>query len=165
MKIVIYKKIFVLLIAFVMLPCFVSAVNSDQYECNNTKGYKWENNACVKVSNSSSSSKITKVSCGQLTEIPKKIPDLTTTIVKILEIIVPIILVIVGSIDLAKGVVAGKEDEIKKGQKIFIKRLITAVIIFLIVALTKFIVGVVAENNLESITSCIDCFISGKCDG
>lgn len=155
------KYLLILLTLVLFVPNLVGAVDTDQYECNNKSGYKWENGACIKTS--SKSSRITKVSCGQLTDIPKKIPDLTTMIVRILWVIVPIIIVIFGSIDLAKGVVAGKEDEIKKGQKIFIKRLITGIIIFLIIALTKFVVGIVAEDNSESISSCIDCFINGKC--
>ena len=142
---------------------FECSSTSNEEDCNKCSGYIWNRNTNSCVATKSVSSKITKVSCGQLTDIPKKIPDLTTMIVRILWVIVPIILVIFGSIDLAKGVVAGKEKKIKKGQKIFIKRLITGIIIFLIIALTKFVVGIVSEDNSESISSCIDCFINGKC--
>ena len=138
--------------------------SSTKEECGNCENYTWNESTNSCVASKSVSNKITKVSCGQLTEIPKKIPDLTSMIVRVLEIIVPIILVLVGSIDLAKGVAAGKEDEIQKGQKIFVKRLITGVIIFLLVALTKLVVGILAEDSSDSISSCIDCFISGKCE-
>lgn len=109
---------------------------------------------------------ISKVSCGNVTNIPKKIPELTSDIITIIQIAVPIILIIMGSIDLLKGVVASKEDEIKKGQKMLIKRLITAALIFFIVVIVKFLVSVVADaTNANNMVECIDCFISKNCKG
>ena len=52
------------------------------------------------------------------------------TIITFIKIIIPIILVIMGSIDLAKAVMAQKDDEIKKGYQSLMKRVIVAVIIF-----------------------------------
>lgn len=103
-----------------------------------------------------------KVSCGNVTNIPRKIPELTSYIVTIVQVAVPIILIIMGSIDLLKGVAASKEDEIKKGQKILIKRLIVAAIIFFVVVIVKLLVSIVADStNTANIVECIDCFISG----
>lgn len=103
-----------------------------------------------------------KVSCGNITGIPRKIPELTNDIITIVQVAVPIILVILGSIDLLKGVVAQKEDEIKKGKSILIKRIITAAIIFFIVVAVKLIVSVAADaTSSNNIVECIDCFISG----
>ena len=56
-----------------------------------------------------------KVSCGNVTEIPAKIPELISFAVTMIQIAVPIILVVMGSMDLFKGITAQKEDEIKKG--------------------------------------------------
>ena len=64
----------------------------------------------------------TKVSCGQVTGIPEKIPELTATAVNIIQIAVPIILTLMGILDLFKGLTSQKDEEIKKGQKIIIKR-------------------------------------------
>ena len=103
---------------------------------------------------------ITKVSCGNVTCIPRKVPELTNDIVNVLQIAVPVILVLVGSIDLIKGITAGKDDEIKKGQRIIIKRLILAVIIFFLVILTKFVVSLVdSQTSSNNISQCIDCFM------
>lgn len=107
---------------------------------------------------------VNKVRCGKVTNIPYKIPHLTAQVVTILQIAVPIILVIIGSIDLVKGIMAGKEDEIKKGQHVFIKRLIVAIIIFLVVAVVKLVVSVVSDSmDSADMVECIDCFISGVC--
>ena len=107
--------------------------------------------------------KSNKVSCGNITGIPSKIPSLTSKIITILQIAIPVILVIMGSLDLFKGITAQKEDEIKKGQQIFIKRLIFAVLVFFIVVIVKFLVSLVAESSTDNIVECIDCFISNNC--
>lgn len=105
-----------------------------------------------------------KVTCGNITEIPKKIPELTSFAITVVQIAVPVILVVLGTLDLFKGVTAGKEDEMKKGQQMFIKRLILAAIIFFIVVIAKFLVSIIADTDKTTIIECIDCFIdSEKC--
>lgn len=105
-----------------------------------------------------------KISCGNIESIPKKIPELTSWAVTLIQILVPIILVIMSMVDLIKAITSQKEDEIKKGQKVLIKRIILAVIIFLFVALIKLIISVVASStDTNNITDCIACFIDGKC--
>lgn len=107
---------------------------------------------------------VTKVACGNITGIPQKIPELTSFVVNLIQIAVPIILVLMGSIDLFKGITASKEDEIKKGQSIFIKRLIIAAIIFFVVVIVKFIISLVADSTSGSnISQCIDCFVTNNC--
>lgn len=101
---------------------------------------------------------------GRITGIPKKIPQLTSMIVTIIQIAIPIILVLFGSIDLFKGITAGKEDEIKKGQQMFIKRLIVGALIFFVVVIVKFLISVIAETNKDNIADCVDCFISNDCE-
>ena len=103
---------------------------------------------------------VTKVSCGGITNIPKKIPELTNTAMFIIQVAVPVVLVIIGSLDFFKGITSQKEDEIKKGQKIFIKRIVVAVIIFFVIVITKFLVSIVADNSSQNIVDCIDCFLS-----
>jgi hypothetical protein len=105
-----------------------------------------------------------KVSCGNITGIPKKIPELTSLAITIVHVAVPVILVIMGSLDLFKGITAQKEDEIKKGQQVFVKRLILAALIFFVVVIVKLLISVVADSSNDNISSCIDCFISNDCN-
>ena len=109
------------------------------------------------------------VSCGNETVgikgIPARLVSLVNTIIKILYIAAPILLIILGMIDFGKGIMGQKEDEIMKGRKIFVKRLIAAVLVFLVVMIVKWGVRFVNESSENSgISSCIDCFISGKCN-
>lgn len=104
-----------------------------------------------------------KVSCGNVTNIPAKIPELTSFAITMIQVAVPVILVIMGSIDLFKGITAQKEDEIKKGQQMFIKRLIVGALIFFVIVFAKLIISVIADSNSANIIECIDCFLSDSC--
>jgi amino acid transporter len=106
------------------------------------------------------------VSCGNLPEFNKKIPELTSYIVTVLQVVIPIILIIMGMIDLFKGLTSQKEDEIKKGQKTLVKRLIIGSLIFFITVIVKLLINVVSDSTASEtagIIECIDCFINNKC--
>ena len=114
---------------------------------------------------------LAKVACGGdkiiLDDIPSKLPQLTSYIFTILLIAVPLLLVILGTIDLYKGITANKEDEMTKSRKLFVKRLITGAIVFLVLGLTKFVISIIDnKTNSKGIINCVDCFISGtdKCN-
>lgn len=49
-----------------------------------------------------------------------------------IRIIVPILIILLGSLDFAKAVLSGKEDEMKKAQTTFMKRLIAGVVVFFV---------------------------------
>lgn len=93
--------------------------------------------------------------------IDAKIPNAVHTVILAIQIVVPIILVIFGMLDLFKGITAQKEDEIKKGQQMFIKRLISAAIVFFVIAIVKLLISFVAGGDNESIMSCANCFLNG----
>lgn len=108
------------------------------------------------------------VTCGNFITIDKIVPGVVSTAVNIIKIGVPILLIIFGMMDLGKAVMSNDEKEMKAAQSKFIKRCLYAVLVFFIVAIVQFIVGILAKNgsdvNGKSITDCIDCFISGNCD-
>lgn len=91
------------------------------------------------------------------------IPQITSTIITIIKIAVPILLIFFGMLDLGKAVMAQKEDEIKKGQQTFIKRLIAAVIVFFVVFIVQIVVGLLApaQGKDGNIWSCVKCFVDG----
>lgn len=76
-----------------------------------------------------------KITCKGLFGSKKDPDSLRSLINEILEyprIIVPALVIVLGMIDLAKAVVASKEDEMKKAQATFVKRLIIGVAFFFI---------------------------------
>ena len=108
-------------------------------------------------------------SCGSdlLTGIPVLLPKIVSIIYKVIQVAIPVVLVIMGSIDLIKGITASKEDDIKKGQQMFIKRLIAAVLIFFVFVVVKFLISLVADNDSKrtavKIMDCAECFIENNC--
>lgn len=57
---------------------------------------------------------------------------LINEILGLVRIVVPILVIVLGMIDLAKAVLASKEDEMKKAQSTFIKRVFIGVVVFFI---------------------------------
>jgi len=100
--------------------------------------------------------------CGNLGfEFSGTFPYLVSTAILIIKIVVPILLIIFGMLDLGKAVVASKEDEIKKGQHTFIKRVITAVIVFFVIQIVQLLVSFVSNRD-QNISRCFNCFVNGK---
>ena len=64
----------------------------------------------------------------------------------ILQIGVPIILIVLGILDLAKAVIASDEKQVKEAQGKLIKRCIYAVAVFFIVTLVNVILSMVATT-------------------
>ena len=64
-------------------------------------------------------------------------------------------------LDLGKAVVASKEDEIKKGQQLFIKRAITAAVVFFVIQVIQIVLGLVAQGD-NGVVQCFNCFIRGS---
>lgn len=98
--------------------------------------------------------------CGGVSENSKKtlgVLKFLGRILKVVFIAIPIILIIMGSLDFTKAVMAGKDDEIKKSQSMFVKRIIAAVILFLV----PFIVGFVMDVlNFNINNKCVDCVLN-----
>ncbi len=66
---------------------------------------------------------------------------------------IPIVLIVLGTIDLGKAVMASKDDEMKKAQTTLLKRVIYAVVIFLLVTIVQLVMGLVSSNaNQEAIS-------------
>lgn len=91
---------------------------------------------------------------------------LVRTIVTIITILVPIILIVLGTFDLLKAVTASKEDEIKAAQKLLIKRIIYAILIFLIVPILTLILKVFNPKDYDSDSTYTyewhDCWVEAK---
>lgn len=81
-------------------------------------------------------------------------------LIKYVAIIIPIALMVYGVIDLGKAVIASDEKEVKAAQSRLIKRVIYAIVIFLVPALVSLVMNIVAlgadqgETDTTSWASC-----------
>jgi uncharacterized BrkB/YihY/UPF0761 family membrane protein len=82
------------------------------------------------------------VACSDIAPITGFIKQIMTLI----GIAIPILLVIMGSLDLGKAVVAGKEDEIKKAQTTLVKRAIAGIAVFFLSTIVWLLFGLLPEN-------------------
>lgn len=69
-------------------------------------------------------------------------------VLRAIQFIVPVLLILWGTIDLVKSVVAGKEDDIKKNQKTLVRRVISAVIVFLIPVAVDILLGLIGGDSI-----------------
>ena len=97
--------------------------------------------------------------CDTLAPLLRLIKD---GIIPLIQIGIPIILIILGMLDLGKAVVASKEDEIKNAQKMLIKRAIYAVAIFFVVLIVQLVFGLLdttGDKDIEETsTSWVECW-------
>lgn len=103
--------------------------------------------------------KSTYVDCGKVKHLPYKVLQLSNTVISILQIAVPVILILMGSVDFVKAVSSQKEDDIKKAQGMFIKRLIMGALVFFIVVIVKLLISIIGGNN-DGIWGCVECFVN-----
>lgn len=71
---------------------------------------------------------------------------------------IPIVLILLGTIDLGKAVMASKDDEMKKAQGVLIKRVIYAVAIFLLVTIVELVMNLVSTNSDAEANNWVSCW-------
>ena len=77
--------------------------------------------------------------------ISDEIQDIINTCMMWVRILVPIALIVFGVLDFGKAVLASKEDDMKKAQATFTKRLIIGVIIFFIPTVVNIVIYLANE--------------------
>lgn len=95
------------------------------------------------------------VDCDDIDAIIKLIKG----ILKLIQILIPVALIIMGSVDLGKAVLSSDDKEIKQATSKLIKRAIAAVVIFFIPFLVNLVMGLVQDaepddSDTETWASC-----------
>lgn len=91
--------------------------------------------------------------CGKSADIWRFVGN----IVNILQIAIPVIIILLGTIDLGKAVMAGEDKQIKAAQKMLIMRLIYGIAIFFVVLIIQVIFGLVADAGESTNSKCFEC--------
>ena len=95
--------------------------------------------------------------------IPAGLSMMIHDIYNLLKICVPIVLIIMGMIDLLKGVASQKEDEIKKGWNTSVKRVLYGIIVFFVFFIVQFVVSILPDSSGKSkILGCVKNFFTGS---
>lgn len=100
------------------------------------------------------------VTCGKIKRVPFKVLEISNLVVNIMQVAVPVILILMGTVDFIKAVSSQKEDEMKKAQGLFIKRLIMGALVFFVFVVVKLLISVIGNN--DNIWDCVNCFINDR---
>ena len=94
--------------------------------------------------------------------LPYQLCAIVSMIYTAIKIAVPLILVIVGMIDMAKAMTSKDEAEIKKAQNLLVRKAVTAALVFFIISLVALLFNVISDDGeSEDMWSCINAFLNG----
>ena len=75
--------------------------------------------------------------------------NIVRIVIRLIQYAVPIAIILLGSIDLFKAVIASKDDEIKAAQKMLIKRIIYGVVIFFLATIVVLVFSAISGTTDE----------------
>jgi len=90
--------------------------------------------------------------------IPENLPNAISGIYNAVKSLLPVVIIILGMFDFLKAVMAGKQDEAAKNTNKFIRRIISGLLIFLILAIVQFVFKQLGNTN--SYFYCMNCFLN-----
>ena len=105
-----------------------------------------------------------KRDCGWL---PDQTIQLIANIYTIIKFLVPLLIIIMGSIDFLKAVMAQQEDQIKKAQSSFLQKLIAGALVFFVAVIVGWIVKVISDLDTKGETTagntftCLNLMLNG----
>lgn len=144
-------------------------------DCNAGKTAEYGNFGCAwnKKYNFCSPTGLVYLSCGDPSEadenaydLPVIVPRLVSYFIIILKTVTPIVLIIMGMIQIIKAIASSNDDEMNKAKSSLIKKLISAVLIFFSISIVQFVIDQVADDSEDgSVSSCMSCFINNDCNG
>ena len=103
---------------------------------------------------------VNKVSCGTVKGIPEGMPGFVKTIVTLIELLVPLALILFGSVDFLKVIFSEDKKGLDKAVKKFITRSGAGVAIFFVTFVTLLIFRNL--NNGSNTVECVKCFAIDK---
>ena len=88
-------------------------------------------------------------------------------VVTVIKIVIPLILIVLGMVDLGKAVVSSDDKQISKSVSTLIKRFIAAVIVFFVPTIVSALFNALAIMNTtewEDYNVCVQCVTGSTCD-
>ena len=95
--------------------------------------------------------------------IPVNLPNAISGIYSAVKSLLPVVIIILGMFDFLKAVMAGKQDEATKNTNKFIRRIISGLLVFLIMALVQFVFN--RLGTINNYTNCMNCLLSNQSCG
>ena len=98
--------------------------------------------------------------CGWIPDAPI---NFMSNIIDIIKVLTPVYLVIMGSIGFGKAIISQKEDEIKKAQAAFIKKIIAGAAVFFVIIFAEWITNLITKvgGDASGAMSCVNALLNG----
>ncbi len=90
---------------------------------------------------------MTTIDCTSSSSTVVQVIAIVRLVMNVICIAVPIVMIVLGSIDLFKAVTSSKEEEIKKKQQTLIKRVIAGVLVFLVPTIVSLLMNLLGTGN------------------
>ena len=84
----------------------------------------------------------------------KPIMTLVGYVIYGIKVVVPVILIVIGMIDLTKAIMSKDDSEIKKAQVSLVKKLVIGVCVYLVITIVGLIMTLI---NADSYKACVTC--------
>lgn len=123
---------------------------TDEGVCRNARGNWVDSEDCYSISTGST--------CKD--EDIRDILSVLKKVYNLIRYVTPVILIIMGSYDMAKAVISSKEDEIQKNRKRFITRIILAIMIFMVLSIFELLTNILGSAGVGDSDSWINCWRS-----
>lgn len=78
-------------------------------------------------------------------------------IIGIIQIAIPVLLIVLGMLDLGKAVTAGEDKEIKAAQQLLVKRAISGIAVFFVIVIVKLVLSILPANSGSSTINAFVC--------
>ena len=81
-----------------------------------------------------------------------------------IKVVVPVILILVGMLDLSKAIMGKDDSEIKKAQSSLIKKIVVAVCVYLVITLVGLIMSLIYPSWDDNCAEAVSCALTNPFD-
>ena len=90
----------------------------------------------------------------QLCDTLKPIMTLVGYVIFGIKVVVPVILILVGMMELARAIIEKDDSQIKKAQSSMIKKVVAAVCVYLVITIVGLVMNLLGQDQYESCVKC-----------
>lgn len=95
-----------------------------------------------------------------------KVWQLLGSVITLIKIVIPLILIVLGMVDLGKAVISNEDKAINKSVTKLVQRFVAAVVVFFIPAIVSAIfnaIDLMTPTENDEYNKCIQCMTVGNC--
>ena len=84
-------------------------------------------------------------------------------VVAVIRVAVPIILIVLGMVDLVKALTSQDDKQVKAATTLLVKRVVIAIAVFLVPTIVGLVMSIISQEDYRSCTHCVTNVWGGGC--